>query len=116
MGIDVGKLIDSIARKRQVNQEDLAEMVGLNRTVFSRYKKQRPEELLSRLQEYFPAEVKDYKTAMGAVPDKDIKFEQATLKALITDYLKLKAQLTKRPIEEIIEDFDRDTKLIYRDL
>lgn len=44
------------------------------------------------------------------------QYEQAMLKALITDYIKLKAQLTKRSIDEIADELDQNTKLILRDL
>ena len=42
--------------------------------------------------------------------------DQAVLKALLTDYIKLKAQLTKRSVTEVADELDQNTKLILRDL
>jgi hypothetical protein len=42
--------------------------------------------------------------------------DQAVLKALLTDYIKLKAQLTKRSVTDIAEELDQNTKLFLRDL
>lgn len=42
--------------------------------------------------------------------------DQAILKALLTDYIKLKAQLTKRSVTEVADELDQNTKLILRDL
>lgn len=42
--------------------------------------------------------------------------EQALLKALVTDYIKLKAQLTKRSIDDVADELEQNTKLILRDL
>lgn len=42
--------------------------------------------------------------------------DQALLKALLTDYIKLKAQLTKRSVTEVADELDQNTKLILRDL
>jgi hypothetical protein len=42
--------------------------------------------------------------------------DQAVLKALLTDYIKLKAQLTKRSVNEVADELDQNTKLILREL
>lgn len=42
--------------------------------------------------------------------------DQALLKALLQDYIKLKAQITKRSINDIAEELEQNTKLILREL
>lgn len=42
--------------------------------------------------------------------------DQALLKALLQDYIKLKAQITKRSVTDIAEELDQNTKLILRDM
>lgn len=44
------------------------------------------------------------------------QYEQALLKAMVTDYIKLKAQITKRSVDEIADELDQNTKLILRDM
>lgn len=44
------------------------------------------------------------------------QYEQALLKALMTDYIKLKAQLTKKSVTEIADELDQNTKLILREM
>lgn len=43
-------------------------------------------------------------------------YEQALLKALVTDYIKLKSQLTKKSVDDIADELDQNTKLILREL
>lgn len=43
-------------------------------------------------------------------------YEQALLKALVTEFIKLKHQVTKKPVDEIADELDQNTKLILRDL
>lgn len=42
--------------------------------------------------------------------------DQALLKALLQDYIKLKSQITKRSVTDIAEELEQNTKLILRDL
>lgn len=49
-------------------------------------------------------------------PSKPDLMDQAVLKALLTDYIKLKAQVTKRSVTDVADELDQNTKLILRDL
>lgn len=42
--------------------------------------------------------------------------DQALLKALLTDYIKLKAQITKRSVTEVADELEENTMLILREL
>ena len=70
------------------------------------------KKLIDKLQAKYP----DILGLQIAPPPAIDQYEQALLKAVVTDYIKLKAQITKRSVDEIAEELDQNTKLILRDI
>lgn len=72
-----------------------------------------PEVLIKKFEKVFEEELRDFRGIKFTKPDHT---DQAILKALLTDYIKLKAQITKRKVEDVAEELEQNTKLILRDL
>lgn len=116
MDTELDKLIAFVKQRRKIKQEDLADQIGINPSVFSRYKKEREEDLVHKIRIAFPKEAALFYTDFVSIPDKIGREEQAMLKVLVVDHLKLKAQVTGRQMEDLIKEFDQDTRLAYRGL
>lgn len=50
------------------------------------------------------------------IPDAVNEYEQALLKTLLEDYIKLKAKVTNRSVEDIAEELDKNTELTLRSI
>lgn len=62
------------------------------------------------------AKYAEYLQPFSAPPPAVDQYEQALIKALVTDYIKLKASITKKSVDEIADELDQNTKLILRDM
>lgn len=133
---EAAAMAEFIAAKLKINESDLAKKVGLARAVFSRYKKEKPEQISRLLKIHFPelytqyytyeAEKQTLKRNLEALEEMSTSkkvtigppdhWEQAQILTLINEVLKLKAQATGRSLEEVIAEFDRDTRLAFRSL
>jgi uncharacterized membrane protein len=110
------ELLDHIKAVAGLTSKDIAKKLGYNESYFSRGVKEGSEEIAKRLRAVFPQHLSTYKARPAAVPDKMDKMEQAILKALLQSHLRLKAEVTGRKMEDLLEEFDQDTRLIFYSL
>jgi hypothetical protein len=114
-------LLNYIKAKNRVKGKEVAKKIGYeNESSFSRALAEEGEtNVYQRLKAAYPKEYAEYLKATGERPapaPQMGKEDRAMLLALLNDYLKLKSELKKRPIDDLIDEFDRDTKLLLRGL
>ena len=95
-----------------MNQGDVARDMGYTQTYLSTaIGRGGNKKLLEKIKQKYALILSENKA-----PQPPDLTDQAVLKALLTDYIKLKAQLTKRSVTEVADELDQNTKLILRDL
>ena len=110
----VKDMILSIQVSTGMNNEGIAKMMGYNRSYISRILKEGvPDSFIKRFEIVFADELAKNRANKVAKPDLT---DQALLKALLNDYIKLKALITKMKVEDIADELEQSTKLILRDM
>lgn len=74
-----------------------------------------PEVFLNKFTAVFADQLADFGKNKYKISKPDLT-DQALLKALLNDYIKLKAMITKMKVEDIADELDQSTKLILRDM
>ncbi len=117
---DIENLLFDIKVKTGLKDKDIAKRLNYNPSYFSRIISEGGNETM-----YKKLKILSEDGINNSATDKQNKqhkierpdqFEQALLKTLLTDYIKLKSQLTKRSVEDIAEELDQNTKLTLREL
>lgn len=119
MSVDYAKQIDDAVTKvsvaKGINRGQIAQDLGYTPTyISSAIKRGGNKKLLDKIKEKY-SDVFATKSEPVSISKPD-HYDQAVLKALIQDYLKLKAQVTKKSIDELADELDQNTRLILRDL
>lgn len=117
MSNDYAKLIDEAVKKVCVatgmTRAEMAKDMGYTPTYLSAAINRGGNKMLL---DKINAKYAEYLQPFSAPPPAVDQYEQALIKALVTDYIKLKAQITKKSVDEIADELDQNTKLILRDL
>lgn len=105
-----------LKQTKSVSQEDIATKLGMERTIFSRSKKNNPSDLLKKMKIVFHKEWNASQDIINGKMDAPDELEQAQLIVIVNWLVKLMSEKTGKSVEEIIAEYDADVRLALRNL